>query len=106
MRALFRDRWDAPYGYRGARPRPVPEPTPRERQIVLAMAASDCTQVAIADVPNVPRTRIRIWYRYMGLAPPSRLEGHMRGRSDAPSARFSFFMQEPPCAEVSWPGPP
>ena len=42
-----------------------PEPTPRERQILLAMAASDCSQVAIADVLNVPRTRIRIWYRRM-----------------------------------------
>jgi hypothetical protein len=81
MRALFRDRWDAPHGYRGGRPRPAPEPTPRERQIVLAMAASDCSQVAIADVLNVPRTRIGIWYRRMGLAPLSRLEGHMRGRS-------------------------
>jgi hypothetical protein len=47
------------------------------------MAASDCTQVAIADVLNIPRTRIRIWYRRMGLASLSRLEGHMRGRSDA-----------------------
>jgi hypothetical protein len=73
----------APHGYRRGRPRPAPEPTPRERQIVLAMAASDCTQVAIADVLNIPRTRIRIWYRRMGLASLSRLEGHMRGRSDA-----------------------
>jgi AraC-like DNA-binding protein len=50
MSALFRDRWDAPHGYRGGRPRPAPEPTQRERQIVLAM-----------------------------LAPLSHLEGHMRG---------------------------
>ena len=76
MRALFRDRWDAPHGHRGGRPRPAPEPTPRERQIVLALAASDCPQVAIADVLNVPRTRIRIWYRCMGLGTDPDSEAH------------------------------
>jgi hypothetical protein len=95
MRAIFRDRWNAPHGYLGGRPRPAPEPTPRERQIVLAMAASDCTQVAIADVLKVPRTRLRIWYRRMGLSPLSRLEGHMRGRSDARSAGFRFVTPVP-----------
>jgi hypothetical protein len=80
MRALFRDQCDAPHGYRGGRPRPAPEPTPRERQILLAMAASDCSQVAIADALSVPRTRIRIWYRRMGLGtdPAGRQERRIR----------------------------
>jgi hypothetical protein len=47
-----------------------------------ATAAEDLGQLR-----RVPRTRIRIWYRRMRLAPLSRREGNTRGRSDARSGR-------------------
>ena len=67
---------------RGRKP-PAPEPTNNQIEVLMAMQREGRTQVAIANALGVPRSRVRIWYQRRGLAPLTRLEGHMIGRADA-----------------------
>jgi Homeodomain-like domain len=81
MRPQFRDRWGS-FSGRGGRPPPTPEPTLEQRATITRMHGEGRTQVAIADALNVPRSQVRCWYARMGIAPLSRIEGHMIGRAN------------------------
>jgi hypothetical protein len=74
---------------RGRKP-PAPEPTNNQIKVLMAMQREGRTQVAIANALGVPRSRVRIWYQRRGLAPLTRLEGHMIGRADARARVHNF----------------
>ena len=82
MNTQHRERWGSFSGRGGKKP-PAPEPNSNQVKILMSMQRDGRTQVSIAEVLNVPRSRVRIWYRRRGLAVLPRLEGHMIGRADA-----------------------